>query len=575
MKLTNILSKILKLNDVDSVFGLQGGAVVHIFDSLEQEGLNVIYTMHEQAASLAAVANARVTSNLGCCVTTTGPGSTNAITGLLGAWNDSIPCIFISGQVRSNHTSYGKPIRQFGTQEAPICEIVKPITKKSLFLQNPNNFQEELESLIEIARSGRPGPVWLDIPLEYQWLDVAYDRSNKLELFNSIAENENYSLDEFYNYIHKSKKTLLVLGNGIHLSSSENLCQNFVDYLNIPFVTTWTAQDLFKTTDPRNLGVIGMSGQKGANKAIYEADLLICLGTHLSIPHTTTLYREYAKNAKKIIVNNDSNQLNNLNVKFDLQLEMDLTKFFEKALKINKKSKYMNEWNYSEFKNENWYKPSPTHRPNSNCWNRLLTQNAPDKSCFVVDGGGTALYAGFQSTVIRSNYQRIICSSGMSSMGSGLAESVGVFQSGKFDKIFCIIGDCSFFMNIQDLQTIKQLNIPIVISVINNNGQLAIRDTQTSFQESRYYGTHPNWGLTMPSIESVSKGFGYDYLKIDTNEELEEKALNTISLEIPIVVEILVEEDQPVLFKQKYLKNSDGTFSPCDLSDMSSPSCHY
>ena len=572
MKLTDIIPITLKKYNVNSVFGLQGGAVVHIFDSLERKGISVIYTLHEQAAALSAVSLARI-NGLGCCVTTTGPGSTNAITGLLGAWNDSIPCLFISGQVRSNHVSYGKKVRQVGTQEAPICDIVRPITKRSVFLDDPSNFQEILEELVYVATSGRPGPVWLDIPLEFQWIDVPFSEQKiNPSLSDGILESYSKVFKEFHKYVEKSEKPLLVLGNGIHLSSTENLCAQFVDNLNIPFVTTWTAQDLFTTDHFSNLGVIGMSGQKGANKAIYEADLLICLGTHLSIPHTTTLYSEYAKNSKKVIVNNDQDQLNNLNIKFDLHLIMDLKEFFDKALKFNNNVNSDNGWNYPEFKDLNWYEPATTHLPNSNCWNRILTQNAPEKSCFVVDGGGTALYAGFQSTIISSISQRIICSSGMSSMGTGLAESVGVFQSGKFDKIFCIIGDCSFFMNIQDLQTIKQLNIPIVISVINNNGQLAIRDTQTSFQESRYYGTHPNWGLTMPSIENVSKGFGYEYLKIDTNEELEKKALIAIALKIPIVVEILVEEDQPVLFKQKYLKNSDGTFSPCDLSDMSSQS---
>ena len=565
MKLTDIIGETLRKYNIKHAFGLQGGAVVHIFDSIEKYGIKSIYTLHEQAASLAAVANAKVTKTFGCVIVTTGPGTTNAITGLLGAWNDSIPCLFISGQVRTNHVSYKKPVRQVGTQEAPICEIVKPITKHSVFIDKPEFFQNELENAIHIACDGRPGPVWIDIPLDVQWIDVPFKKLDQVNLYqNKFNLND---IPEFKDLFLKSRKPLLVLGYGIHLSNTVDLCREFVEKSNIPYVTTWTAQDVFETDANKNLGVIGMSGQKGANKAIFDADLLICLGTHLSIPHTTTLFEDYAPRAKKIIINIDKDQLNNLNVKFDLKINIDLKSFFLAAKKTNYLFNSENLFDLLNFKKLNWYTPKD-EKVNANLWNRKLTASAPDKSCFIIDGGGTALYAGFQSTVIKSRDQRVICSSGMSSMGSGLAETIGVHFTKTFMQLFCIIGDGSFFMNIQDLHTIVQYNIPVIISVINNNGYLAIRHTQAEFQENRFYGTHPDWGLTMPNVEKVAKGFEIDYFQVSQNNDIDRIIQKLLFLNKPVLVEVKTSETQSVLFKQKYSQNKDGTFSPKDLSEM-------
>ena len=303
MKLTDALAKVLKENKVKNVFGLQGGAVVHIFDSLEKNKIKVTYNHHEESAALGAVANAKISNNIGCVVVTTGPASTNAITGLLAAWQDSVPCLFISGQARSGHTSYGKKVRQVGTQEVNICDIVKPITKYCKFIRNKNFFLSELKKAIFIARSGRPGPVWLDVPLDIQWSKINFKKSKTIKIKN--IEKIKYKEKILFNqFLKKSKKPLFILGYGLRSETilNKKIKAIFKKY-QIPFVTTWNAADLFSTTHKLNLGIIGMSGQRGANKAVFSADLLICLGTHLSIPHTTTLYKEYAPKAKKIIIN--------------------------------------------------------------------------------------------------------------------------------------------------------------------------------------------------------------------------------------------------------------------------------
>ena len=321
MKLTHVLALTLKKNNIKNVFGLQGGAVVHIFDSLEKYKIDVTYTPHEQTASLAAVANAKANENIGCVVVTTGPACTNAMTGLLSAWQDSVPCIFISGQSRSNHTSYNKKVRQTGTQEVNICDIVRPITKYATFVKNKDNFQDELRKALSIAISGRPGPVWLDIPLDIQWSEINYTKKTKVSKFKKNNIVSDTKINSFLKLCKNSKKPLILMGYGCRLSDPKIAnVKYFISKNKIPFVSTWNTRDFFPSNHKLNLGTIGMSGQRGANKAMFESDLIICLGSHLSIPHTTTLYKNYAPRSKKIIVNIDKDQLENLNVKFDLKI---------------------------------------------------------------------------------------------------------------------------------------------------------------------------------------------------------------------------------------------------------------
>lgn len=560
LKLTDCLARVLKKNGVKNIFGLQGGAVVHIFNSLEKFKFKVTYTNHEQSAGLAAVANAKVENNIGCVVVTTGPACTNVMTGLLAAWQDSVPTIFISGQARSNHTSYGKKVRQVGTQEVNICDIVKPLTKYAVFIKKKENFIKEFSKAIRIANSGRKGPVWVDIPLEIQWSLINFYE----EKISKNSKNKKVFSQKFINLYRASQKPLLILGYGAHSSKKiEKKLFQLINEKKLNYVTTWNAADLYGTSDKKNLGIIGMSGQRGANKAVFESDLIICLGTHLSIPHTTTLYKSYSINSKKIIVNIDKDQMKNLNIKFDLKINADLDFFldFFKNIKIKPKN-----WETRNLKNQNWYTPKLTKKPNSDIFINKITRRIKNK-CVIVDGGGTALYSGFQSSHLYKE-DRLICSSSISSMGTGLAESIGTSSSGLFKNYICIIGDGSFLMNIQDLQTIVQKKINLIIILVNNNGYLAIRNTQTEFLRSKYYGTHPDWGLTMPNFENVCKSFKLNYTKIKDSKNMDSKISNLLKKKKPIVCELIVEENQQSLFKQGYSQKSKGIFEPQPLSEM-------
>ena len=570
VKLTDAMAFCLRRAGVSQAFGLQGGAVVHIFDSLERHGINVIYVHHEQAAALAAVAHAKVTGEIGCVVVTTGPGSTNAITGLLAAWQDSIPCVFISGQVRSNHLSYGKPVRQVGTQEANIVDIVKKITKFATVIEEPAEFHNVLMKAIAIAKEGRPGPVWIDLPLNFQWEKIDLPDLNNEEFpageAPTLPKAKTADVGDFLEHIRISKKPLFVLGFGVRLAGAERLIIKFLEKMQINFVTTWTASDLTATEHKLNLGIIGMSGQRGANKAMFESDLIICAGTHLGVPHTTTLYESYAANAKKIIINVDDEQLKHLNVYFDLKYSAHLNDFFSilEPVDIRESSR---QWDTEALKEMNWYEPETKNRPNSNIFIRNLCLRIKERKCVIIDGGGTALYAGFQSAQLNAG-DRVVCSSAISSMGTGLAETVGAASSRQFEKYITVIGDGSMLMNVQDLQTIKHLNINTIIVIINNNGYLAIRQTQETFLEGRLHGTHPDWGLTMPCFRKIAAAFDIKYSRLDSHQEMEACIERLVMQDGPQICEVMVDEDQPVLFKQGYITNPDGTFSPCTLEEM-------
>lgn len=567
IKITDLVAKKLCKIGINSAFGLQGGAVVHIFDSLEKAGIKCYYLHHEQSAALAATANSKVTGKMGCVVVTTGPGCTNAITGLLAAWQDSIPVIFISGQVRSAHTSYGRPVRQVGTQEAPIIDIVKPITKYAKFLNNASDIDSELNKAINIAKSGRPGPVWIDLALDVQWAMIdELDGEDIMPAFdNETSRLTSNEVTSFYSLIAGSSKPLLVLGYGIRLSNSLEEIKRFISEHDLNYVTTWSAMDYFPTEDQRNLGVLGMCGQRGANKAIFASDLLLCLGTHLGIPHTTTLTEKYAPDAKKIIVNIDNNQLKNLSVSFDLKINLDIKDFLLsiEPLKLNfAKAKF------NGVKEQNWYEPKVSRKINSNSYIKALSEQNTVRSCYVIDGGGTALYAGFQSLRVKKG-ERVVCSTAISSMGTGLSETIGAYAAKEYEKYVCVIGDGSFLMNVQDLQTIYQYQIPVAIIVVNNNGYLAIRNTQKDFLDGRYYGTHPDWSLLMPDIKRIGKAFKIDAIKVKNQDEVF-SSLKKINGKIqkPIIIELIADENQEVLFSQGYVKNADDTYAPSSLSEM-------
>ena len=580
MKLTDYVVDFLEKEGVKYVFGLTGGAVVHLFDSLDKNtNITPVFTHHEQAAAFAAEAYARVRNDLGVACVTTGPGGTNAITGVLAAWTDSIPCIYISGQSRIEHTSQNKPIRQLGSQEFDIVSLVSHITKYAIMIDDPKLIKYHLQKAVYLAKNGRPGPVWIDIPLNFQWISVNPD---ELPEFNPLSiedeklpeESVDDMVQECCNLLSIAKRPLVLAGHGIRLAHAEEEFKKFVLENKIPFVSSWNASDLLSTDNGFYAGRIGVAGQRGGNLAIQNCDVLLILGSHLSINITSANYHAFAREAKKIIVDIDPVELANCNIKVDLSIRCNCKVFLQKLLnKFDKRQlRHINLWHEkcSKYKSYNaiplqWRKQKKHINPY--VFVDALSNELNSEDAIVVDGGGTALYMSFQALRIKQG-QRLIVSAAIASMGTGLPESIGACFANNFKRTICMIGDGSIQLNIQELQTLVHHNLNIKIFVFNNCGYLAIRHTQDGFLDKRHIGSSKNGGISLPDFQKVAKAYGLKTVCVYNNKELTEKIKLVLNEPGPVLCEIMISPEQELIPRMGFETKSDGTSIAKPLEDM-------
>ncbi len=561
MKLSLVLANWIKDIGAKNVFGVTGGSVVHLLHGVEEVGLNVIYTHHEQAASFAASAATRLEKNISVCMVTTGPGGTNALTGLASAWLDSIPCLFISGQARSEDAKALQHIRQSGSQHLDITNVVSPITKSCYQIkENPNEINSILKLIENDLFNERPGPVWLDIPLEFQWADIKSEekiigtQSPKKEKFPDIV-NKDISL---------AKRPVFVLGYGCRLANKHYQFINFCKKHRIPYVLTWNTLDYSSYEEPENCGLIGISGTRDANLVIEYSDLVIGIGTHLSKMLTGDSLSNFASNAKTVyILDIDKDESirfeNNQRYKY-INYDLKTTDINSISSPTNMKDDWINL--YTKLKNLRDYeiinecqKSIPPNSINQYSIYNIFNNKLKDDDVLVIDGGGNVLFSALQSIKLKNN-NRLITGAGIGCMGSGIPEAIGAaFATNK--RVFCFIGDGSFQFNIQELQTIKHHNLNIIIILFNNDGYLAIKNTQDSFFERRF-GVDSDSGLSLPNFEKVVKAYDLKYTKLqkDIDEQIFNKIIETC--EGPQVIEILISEKTPLLPRGGFKKDING-----------------
>lgn len=580
MKLTDYVIDFLVRNRIKYVFGLTGGAVVHLFDSIDRNpGIQPVFCHHEQAAALAAVSYARVRNDLGAAIVTTGPGGTNAITGVTAAWQDSIPCIFVSGQSRKEHTTHGKQLRQLGSQELDIVSIVEPITKYAVMVDTPEMIRYHLEKAVYVAKHGRPGPVWIDIPLNFQWASI---EPELLHGYNLSEDERGLSQPNIYKsscekcraLLSEAKRPLLMAGYGVRLSHAHEAFKKFVEAVNIPFVSSWTASDMFGHDNPLYVGRMGIAGQRGANLAVQNCDLLVCVGSHLSIPLTGTMFDAFARDAKIVLVDIDMQELDYETVQVDLPIWCDAKIFLDEMIKMPPviQKSTINSW-YNKcvrYKTYNYMSGECDLKKefvDNYVFIDTLSDVLNEDDIVVVDGGGTIVYISHQALKIKKG-QRLVLSSGICAMGTSLPESVGACFANGMKRTICLVGDGSMQLNIQELQTIVYHNLPIKIFVMNNNGYLAIRHTQSGFLENNYIGSSKVGGLSLPDFKKVAAAYGLKTMKIMGHEQLKEKIESVLYKPGPILCEVMVDPNQQIIPRQGFVKNSDGTHTPLPLEDM-------
>lgn len=526
MRVADFIIKYIFDKGTDTVFTLAGGGAMYLNDAVVcHKKMKYICSHHEQACAMAAEAYAKTKNIPGAVIVTSGPGSTNTITGLLEAWQNSIPVIFVSSQSKiSQMSAYTKPypIRQFGTQEVNILPVVKSLTKFSAVVEKANDIEYFLDKAYQEMLSGRPGPVWLDIPSDIANNQIDEKNLSKYNNNLTIPKISNLQIKEIISNINQSKKPVIIAGGGIRLSKSIEIFRKIIKKIDIPVVVPDMGIDILEFKNPNYIGHGGTKGDRAANIVIQNSDLIICIGTRLAVPFTGHEYDKWAPKAKKIVIDIDKNEHSKNTIKIDELYITDAKQFLESLLKNIKLINNHNLWlkkcqtikqKYSLFL------PKPS-KELVNMYHAInaISSYSKNGDHFISDAGITA-YITTQTIKIKKD-QRLILPGATLTMGYNLPAILGIWAANKKNGIICITGDGSFQMNIHELATIAHHKIPAKIFVINNQGYLAIRTTQKNFFDQRLIGEGFNSGVSMPETEKIAKAYGIKYFKIDKTKDL-------------------------------------------------------
>ncbi len=564
VRVADYIISFLENQGVKHVFEVTGGGAMFLNDAVAQSNIEPIFCHHEQACAMAAVGYTKTNNHVAVVIPTTGCGSTNTITGILDAWQDSHKVIVISGQVNKKDTTYLKkvPLRKLGVQEANIVDIVRPITKYATLIENAEDIAYELEKAYNLCTTGRPGPVWLDIPLDIQ---SSLIDETQLKHFNpSKKDNPTPSLfNGLEDYLTSSQRPIIIAGNGINLSNTQNDFIEFIERHQIPVAVTFLGIDLLPEDHPLYVGRIGLKGTRAGNFAVANADLIIGLGTSLSIPATGYQYHLFGREAKIVVVDIDKNEHSKDTVKIDKIFNCDLSDFFvlDNSSYINNNKEWLskcNSWKqkWSSFNRKdidllNMYSFSKTLSH--------LTQNSS-----VVTDAGSAYYVLAQSLL----NNKLILPAAQGEMGFALPAAIGVHLASPKSNTIVVTGEGSFQFNIQELQTIVQNKFPIKIFVLNNGGYLSIKNTQTKFFNKRLSGEGPSSGVSFPDLEKLAWAYGFPFKRINTLEELNSNLKEILDYKGYYLCEIMCPHDEEIYPTSATLQTEDGKLVSQPLENM-------
>lgn len=520
MKASDFIAKFLSDKGIESVFELSGGMITHILDSLNQTTSIKIVTMHhEQAAAFAAEGYGRITGLPGVALATSGPGATNLLTGIGSCFFDSTPAVFITGQVNRHEQKGNRAIRQLGFQETDIVSMAKPITKACFLVNEPNDLEDVFEQAFRIACEGRPGPVLIDIPMDVQRTQI--EVKNVVNHASPISQINDYVLKELVDDIKSAKRPLILSGRGIKASKSQSMFDNFLADTKVPVITTLLGLDTIEYDNPLRVGFIGAYGNRWANIAFGECDLLIVLGSRLDIRQTGA-DTKFIENRKIYHVDCEEGELNN-RVKGCVAILANLPDFFSKfkerslAERFSLPADWLNQINElrATWPDVNELDPVGI---NPNKFMHSLSQAGKRSKAYLADVGSHQMWAA-QSLELLSG-QHFLTSGGMGAMGFSLPAAIGACIALNKEPVVVVIGDGCMQLNIQELQTIVRNKLPIKIVVMNNRTLGMIRQFQDSYFDSRYQSTY--WGYNAPDFTKVALAYGIDATTIDDMDEIEE-----------------------------------------------------
>lgn len=542
MKASDYIATFLEQKGVKYVFELSGGMITHMLDSLNQKtSINIISMHHEQAAAFAADAYGRVTGIPGVALATSGPGATNLVTGIGSCYFDSTPAVFITGQVNRHEQKGDRNIRQLGFQETDIINMVKPITKAAYKVEHQDDLPLILEEAFAIAIEGRPGPVLIDIPMDVQRSLITVPAPNLDELVPLLPSPE--VLEDIAIDIRSAQRPLLLVGRGVRSAFAIKEMKEFIEKTNVPVITTLLAVDAVEFTHPSRVGFIGSYGNRWANIAFGECDLLIVVGSRLDIRQTGA-DTKFFENRTIYHIDCERGEINN-RIKGCVPVVADAKKFFEKFNEFAETEKFAKPvlwYDYINGLREQWpdVKELDPAGINPNVFVHSLSKNSPLAKCFIADVGSHQMWVA-QSLEL-SKDQLFLTSAGMGAMGYALPAAIGASFSLERQPIVTVIGDGCMQINIQELQTISRNKLPIKVVIMNNKNLGMIRQFQDSYFESRYQSTY--WGYSAPDFEKVALAYEINSITISKEEEIEDAVKwmwNDTNKDAPVLLQIMID----------------------------------
>lgn len=577
MRVADYIWKTLADKGVRHVFLVTGGGAMHLNDALGLERrIKYVCNLHEQACAMAAEGYARASGTPGVINVTTGPGGTNALTGVMGAWLDSVPMVIVSGQIKRATMITACPnlkLRQLGDQEYNIVDAVKPMTKFAKTVMSVEEVPQVLEDAWRICQEGRPGPVWIDVPLDIQAAEmVPRARCEVRSAEGRETGDVGREAVQIAEALKAAKRPAIIVGSGVHNAHCEELFLKVAESLNIPVLTSISGIDLIPSDHPLFFGRPGILGERPANLIMQNSDLFIVLGTRMGIRICGYAYETVARAAKKVMVDIDPNELEKPTFRPDVKICADAGDFL-RALAVELPSLGPKaEWlDYCRRMKAKYPVILPEHRARTDYVSsyvlpEAIMRHAPDPLT-VVTSNGIAYTSTFQAIPIRKG-MRMFSNEACASMGYGLPAAIGAAFADAGRTVVCFEGDGSIQMNIQELQTLLNYKLPVKLFVYNNGGYLSIKTTQRAFFNGRFMGSEAGSGVILPSFEKIAAAYGLPYFRLKNNQELDAKLSGIFATEGPSLVEVMLDPFEKLGPKAASKKLPDGTMVSAPLEDM-------
>lgn len=563
------------------VFLVTGAGIMHLTDGLAKNPrVQAVALHHEQSCSMAADAYSKFNNYMSVSMYSTGPAATNALTGLAGAWQDSVPSLFISGQVKISESTFAQnlpnTVRQFGVQELNIAPIVQNISKYFVQIQDPREIRFELERAVHIAKSGRPGPVWIEVPMDIQAARIDRESLRGFSASESAqgsSVSPQITVDCLTKLIKESQRPVILAGRGVYLSRASRELENLAYKLRIPIVSTYLGIDGLRTRNDNYIGKIGVKGNRAGNLAVQNSDLIVAIGSSLHVSATGYEYGDFGRGAKLVVVDVDLQSHAKSTVKTFGALELDALELISRlSSSLREATEGHSKWLGAC---QNWKAKYPVDLAEYGLESEIniyrfvssLSSLAPENAIFVSDAG-SAYYAVSQGVDLTNN-QRYITSGAMATMGFTLPASIGAaFASNQKTTVLAVTGDGSLQQNIQELQVIAQYHLPIKLFVLNNNGYLSIRASQKNYFESREIGAGPESGLTFPDTLKIADAYGIPCLRVEDLSNLDSAISQAMSSPGPFILDVITPPDQLIIPTVSSRIDDSGVMRSRPLEDM-------